>query len=34
MNNGHSTGYFLLEGGTRRGDPISAKDVHTFSSLV
>ena len=24
MNNGHSTGYFLLETGTRQGDPLSA----------
>ena len=24
MNNGHSTGFFPLERGTRQGDPISA----------
>ena len=24
INNGHSTGYFLLERGTRQGDPFSA----------
>ena len=24
MNNSHGTGYFNLERGTRRGDPISA----------